>query len=981
MKHIRQWGAQFRAWITRRRKLSQETRKQAERSVLSEQDTPFAAWLRTRFSAGWATSWKTLAFWFNVVMAAARTICIRLLAAAIVIGGLGMGMVLGYFGALVQTVKVPTRSTLTKQINTTTQSSQLYYADNVKMMNFNTDLRRTPVASKAISPWLKKAIVATEDENFYVHSGVVPKALIRAGVGDITGIGGQTGGSTLTQQLVKMQLLSSETTFKRKASEILLASRIDKFFSKEEILRAYLNAATFGRNNKGENVAGVEEAALGLFGKHANHLSIAQAAFIAGLPQSPSVYTPYTQTGTLKKNLSAGIDRKNTVLFRMYRAGVLTNKQYQSAKKEDLKSEFLAKATPERTDSKLGYLYDLISDQAVYYLAQYLAKNDGLKWATVRQHNDTYAEYRQRALTLLTTKNYQVHSTINKPVYDAMQTAMNQYGDYLGTTHSYTVTNPTTGKEETVTEPVQNGMILLNNQTGAVLGFIGGRNYSENQSNHAFYTYRSPGSSIKPYLVYGPAVDQKLIGTESQIADFEVNYNGYSPSDYGSTIQNRFISAKEALAQSYNIPAVNLYKELRTKTNPKTYMDNLGVPLTDKELSRLGVALGGTDNGISVQQEASAFSTFANEGAHTDSFVIDKIETPTGQVVYQHHAEKKQAFTAATSYIMRDMLRNVVTQGTAASLSYQVNFDTSSLYGKTGTSNDNKDVWFVGSTPGVTMASWIGYDNFWGHSYNLNDSGTNINQALWARVANAAYAADPKVFQLDKTFKKPDTVKSVSVLAKTGLPAGSITYKGSRTSVSGNTVTSLFNNFTPAATSFTFGIGGTTKNYNLFWANFFGAKNGYGTVTKYTGETIRDPNDKVGDVSAANATDESGSEESNDVGSSWQGNQSGNTNQQDSGSTGTTQNQNPSTGNTGQGQTNQGQTGQNQGQGTNTGQTGNGQTGSGGTGSGGTSTPGTGTGTGQGSGGSTGDSGGTGTGQSGGQSGGNNNSGGQQQSP
>ncbi|MFT8399478.1 MAG: transglycosylase domain-containing protein, partial [Schleiferilactobacillus harbinensis] len=203
--------------MSRRFNTWQQTRQAAEETVVDGRDTPFAAWLRTHTSARWAMAWKTISFWFNVVMATLRLVLLRAIAVLVVAAGLALGIGLGYFGALVQTVKVPTQTALAKQINTTEQSSLLYYANNVKMMNFNTDLRRTPVKSSEISPWLKKAIVATEDENFYVHSGVVPKALIRAAAGDITGIGGETGGSPLPQQLVKMQLLSSDTPFKRKA--------------------------------------------------------------------------------------------------------------------------------------------------------------------------------------------------------------------------------------------------------------------------------------------------------------------------------------------------------------------------------------------------------------------------------------------------------------------------------------------------------------------------------------------------------------------------------------------------------------------------------------------------------------------------------------------------------------------------------------------------------------------------------------------
>lgn len=155
---------------------------------------------------------------------------------------------------------------------------------------------------------------------------MVPKALVRALISDATGIGGSSGGSTLTQQLVKQQILSDETTFKRKANEILLALRIEKYFSKDEIVTTYLNVSPFGRNNKGENIAGVEEAAKGLFGKSAKDLNLPQAAFIAGLPQSPIVYTPYTNTGALKDDLSLGMKRKDFVLFSMYREKAISAK-------------------------------------------------------------------------------------------------------------------------------------------------------------------------------------------------------------------------------------------------------------------------------------------------------------------------------------------------------------------------------------------------------------------------------------------------------------------------------------------------------------------------------------------------------------------------------------------------------------------------------------------------------------------------------
>lgn len=174
---------------------------------------------------------------------------------------------------------------------------------------------------------------------------MVPKALVRALISDATGIGGSSGGSTLTQQLVKQQILTDETTFKRKANEILLALRIEKYFSKDEIVTTYLNVSPFGRNNKGENIAGVEEAAKGLFGKVPRTWIFLKRP-LSRLPQSPIVYTPYTNTGALKDDLSLGMKRKDFVLFSMYREKAISQKEYEEAKAYDLKKTFYQQSRP-----------------------------------------------------------------------------------------------------------------------------------------------------------------------------------------------------------------------------------------------------------------------------------------------------------------------------------------------------------------------------------------------------------------------------------------------------------------------------------------------------------------------------------------------------------------------------------------------------------------------------------------------------------
>ncbi|MFD1671711.1 transglycosylase domain-containing protein [Agrilactobacillus yilanensis] len=794
-----------------------------------------------------ASVWQRIIFYFNVAISSVKTLLLILVSAAFILFSLVFGVGMGYFASLASQEDVPTYQNMKNQIEDSNESAAFYFAKNDKLGNITTDLLRTPVKSNEISPYLKKAIVATEDEYFYQHNGIVPKAISRALLSDLAGVGTQTGGSTLTQQLVKMKILSSETTFKRKAIEILLAIRLDRYFSKSEILTDYLNAATFGRNNKGQNVGGVEQAALGLFNKHASDLTLAEAAYIAGLPQSPSVYTPYKQNGSLKSDLSAGLDRKNTVLFRMYRHNDITKAEYEAARKVDLTSEFQAKETPKAEKRGYGYVYNLITVEARDILIDNLVKQDGKKLKTVKKDTELYNTYWKQADQLLRQKGYRVHSTINREIYDEMQTASKEYASYLGQSKTSTITDPTTQQPTQFTEYVQNGTVLLDNQTGAVLGFVGGRNFSKFQLNHAFDTKRSPGSSIKPMLVYGPAVQTKLISNQTMVADFPVSYSGYFPTDYGQQIQNRFMSVSEALAESYNIPAVNIYHALQKGKTSKEYMEKMGIHLSDKEYSELGIALGGTTNGVTVLQQASAFSTFANQGVHVTPHVISKITDPSGKVIYQAPEAKQRVFSKSTAYIMQNMLSGVVSEGTAESLSGQLPFSTSKLIGKTGTSNDYRDIWFIGSTPGVTMASWIGYDNFYGHNYNLDSNASTNNLTYWAHILSAVYENNSNIFKLNQQMSKPSSVKTTSVLEDTGTLAGSIEYNNVTTKVSGQKTKALFNDSSAKDLTYKFAIGGSEKNYKLFWNYFFGRSNDYGITSTYTGKTVRSKSASVDD--------------------------------------------------------------------------------------------------------------------------------------
>ncbi|QNQ81479.1 transglycosylase domain-containing protein [Lactobacillus sp. PV034] len=743
----------------------------------------------------------------------------------------------GYAVGIVRQPPIPTVSQLNRPINHAQSSATLYYSGNQKIAKVNSDIKVDKASDEEITPLIKKAVTATEDETFYEHKGVLPKSLVRAVISEFTGIGVQTGGSTLTQQLVKMQFLTSQTTWRRKITEMFYAHKLEQNFSKDTILRAYLNSAPYGKNNNGENINGIKTAAQGIFGKDLNDLTLPEVAFIAGLPQSPSVYTPYTVNGKLKSNISLGMRRKDIVLFRMYRNGDITKEQYESAKKYDLTKDFLKPGKAKKQKKQNSYLFNLVMNKSSEIIADDLIQQDGLNPSDVKKDTNQYNQYLANATQLLHEKGYTVHTTIRKPLYQAMQTAVKESN--LGESHTSEDYDQSTNKYVNTTENVENGSVAIDNETGAVLAFSGGVDFKNSQINHAFDTYRSPGSSIKPYLVYAPAIEHKIISSQTAIADFPKNYGNYIPTDYNMTIENRFIPAQEALAKSYNLPAVNIYnKLLHTRgIDEQATMKKLGLNLSKSEYENLGLALGGTDYGFSVADNASAFSNFYNNGNRSSAYYIDEITDPTGRVLYKHHTKKTKVFSKGTTYIMQKMLHQVVASGTASSLKSSLQFSTKSLIGKTGTSNDYRDIWFNGATPGVTISSWIGYDNFYGHSYTLDTNSSETNLQLWANIANALYQEDPSIFNLSKKMPKPDSVYENRVVKKTGTLPGTVNFDGEDYRISGKKVTALSLSPAPEANS-EFGIGASHKDYRLFYDYLDDMDNDYGKTLIYTGKTI-----------------------------------------------------------------------------------------------------------------------------------------------
>ncbi|MDE3839929.1 peptidoglycan glycosyltransferase [Bacillus methanolicus] len=678
-------------------------------------------------------------------------------------GGVGAG----YFASLVKDEPIRSYENLKKDIYSYEETSELYFANNVYLGKLRSDIDREEAKLDEVSEHLINAIIATEDEYFYEHDGVVPKAIIRAILQEVTNSPTQTGGSTLTQQLIKNQILTNEISFERKAKEILLALRLEKFFDKKEILEAYLNVATFGRNSSGRNIAGVQAAAKGIFGINAKDLNLPQAAFIAGLPQSPFAYTPFTNKGEIKENLEPGLTRMKTVLKRMYDSGKINQKQYEEALAYDITKDF-APYIPSPQE-KYPWLTIEIEKRSVEILAKILAKKDGYEEKDLESDQKLREEYMAIADRDLRQNGYEIHTTIDKKIYDAMQTVKDHY-PYYGPDKPQEITDPATEEKKTIMEPVEVGAILIENKTGKIISFVGGRDYKREQLNHATSAVRQNGSTMKPLLVYAPAFELGKAAPGTILPDVPLylapGLNRPWPMNYDLRYSG-LVSARHALAKSYNVPAVKLYKDI-IGHRPADYLKKMGfTSLIEKDYTNLATAIGSLENGVTVEENTNAFATFANGGKFIDAYLIDKIVDKNGNVIYQHEVKPVEVFSPQTAYLTLDMMRDVITSGTAASLNSRLKF-RSDWAGKTGTGHEYHDAWFVATNPNVTFGIWTGYDTpkslkSGGLSYSLR------NLYLWADLINAAYDINPKLVNPDEQFKMPGGIVRRSFCATSGL--------------------------------------------------------------------------------------------------------------------------------------------------------------------------------------------------------------------
>ena len=658
---------------------------------------------------------------------------------------LGTGVGLGFVGGLVKDQPLISQEEMLEQINNISKSSDVYFGSGEKLGTINSELIRKVVSYDEIGENVKNAIIASEDANFYSNSGIEPLAIIRASFSELTK-SSTTGGSTITQQLVKNQLLDNSRSYERKAKEILLALRVDNNFSKQEILETYLNVAPFGKNSLGQNISGIETAAQGIFGVSSKDLNIAQAAYLAGFVQSPYKYTPFDSAGNIRSDdeLKIGLERQKYVLERMRSNSFITRDQYKEALNFDIKGAFVKQKISEYTD--YPYIRDEVTTSVAEILAEQTAKKNN-KEQQFKDDNSYKNDLIEKSKTKFITGGYKVKTTLNKNLYDKLQEAKKEFESY-----------PTSIQNGT-TYPLDIGATVIENSTGKVLAFVGGMDYNKQQLNHATRTHRSPGSTIKPLLVYAPAIDKGYITPNSTVLDRRFNHNGWKPENFSQTEYN-YLPARQALARSLNLATIRLYSAFVNENPVKEYLEKMNFKgITEGDQSNLATAIGGMSYGVSVTENTAAFSTFANMGEYKKPYIVDEIRDHNDKIIYKAEVNPTRVYQEATSYLTLNMLNDVInaSYGTAPDIASGLRFSSKNLFVKTGTSEYYKDLWVVGGTKNITLGTWTGYDK------PATVPNYTYGHKTWLHLMNAIYTYDSKLVSPDTAFEKPNSVISSAI--------------------------------------------------------------------------------------------------------------------------------------------------------------------------------------------------------------------------
>lgn len=518
------------------------------------------------------------------------------------------------------------------------------------------------------------AIVSIEDKKFYQHSGIDIKAIARAAKAAIENGEVTQGGSTITQQLARTVFLTQDKTWQRKVEEIFIATELEKKYSKTDILEFYLNNIYFGNG-----YYGIQAASIGYFNTEVKNLDLSQIAFLCAIPNNPTLYDPLT-------NMENTLGRRDRILANMYEDGKITESAYLMAKAEEIT---LSRPEHEKNNYVETYTY--------YCAIRLLMEQDGFTFQTEFEdeeeqnayneaYNQAYSEWQKK----LFTAGYRIYTSMDL----AMQAALQQTIDEK-------LADFTEVNEEGVYK-LQGAGVCIDNETGYVRAIVGGRSqdFDGYTLNRAYQSYRQPGSSIKPLIVYTPALERGYtpdsIVTDQYIEDGPANADGSYSGE---------MTVRSALSRSKNTVAWQLFEEL-TPPVGLSYLKAMNFARITKEDERLTSALGGLTNGVSPVELTAAYAALENDGNYRKPTCIIKITDAEGNEILATDQEEKKIYKTTAARMVTDILTTAVTEGTGRGLGVS----GMPSAGKTGTTNDNKDGWFAGYTRYYTTGVWVGYD-------------------------------------------------------------------------------------------------------------------------------------------------------------------------------------------------------------------------------------------------------------------------------
>ncbi len=579
--------------------------------------------------------------------------------------------------------------------------TRIYSVDKVVLAELFIE-KREPVPLKAIPRFLKAALVATEDRKFYKHSGVDLKGIARAIIKDIKAGEFVEGASTITQQLSKTLFLTSRKTLVRKIKEAILAFQLERRYTKDEILELYLNQVYFG-----SGAYGVQSAAKIFFGKSVGDLSLAECALVAGMPKSPSRYSPLV-------NPDLAIKRRNTVLMQMRDTDIISDAAYQQAVKEEVYTKgrkFMQSKAP--------------------YFVEYVKKILEDELGSTRLYKG--------GLSVFSTLDYRLQLAAENAVSDGLTALADRM------------------QKAQIADPhPQGALISIELTSGGILSMVGGKDFQANRFNRATMALRQPGSAFKPF-VYAYAIEQGF-AQNKKILDAPVVYKGtqdgkdWKPENFSLDYKGE-ITLRRALVISQNIPAVRLL-EMLGPYSVAQFAHQLGIksPLA----SDLSLALGTSE--VTLMDLTSAYSTFPNKGEKIKPFGVLEVVDRQGRVIWRAKPQRRLVMSRVGAAIVTNMLEGVINEGTGR----RARILGRAVAGKTGTTDDYKDALFIGFSPSIIAGVWVGQDL--GGSLGEKETGARAALPIWIDFMNAAFQKEPHQY-----FDIPDDVSQIRMDPVTGL--------------------------------------------------------------------------------------------------------------------------------------------------------------------------------------------------------------------